>query len=779
MPDKGARRQQQQLQTKGKKRARPVEDHKVDDDTDLELDTDDFLQDAVISDAGPDGEDSDDDDEDGYDVDEAVLDASDEDDELLSDEEREFGDDEQRQQVSLAKALARRHAASAQDEAMESDDDDMNLEDDEGFDSNAQSDNTEKRPEIEPFTDSDDSDVEAPTNRVGNVPMEWYNDLPHIGYNVNGQKIMRPAVGDALDQFLSKMDDPDSWKSVHSKQDMTDTVLTNEELDIIQRIQKAEYGDVNFDPYQPTVEWFTSRVEQLPLSAAPEPKRRFQPSKWEALRVKKIILAIRRGWIVPRKPKPDRPAYHDIWSSDKVDEERPVNHPVHLPAPKRRLPGHKESYNPPEEYLWSEEEKKAWLAKDPSERRRQFMPQKYDSMRKIPAYNNFIQDQFERCLDLYLCPRTIKKRSTVNHEDLIPKLPNPKDLEPFPTKLSLTFTGHTSRIRSFSISPSGQFILSGSDDKTARLWEVATGRCLHKWQFTDEVTSVAWNPSRTSCTALIASGNDVYLVDMHAAYAATADRVVADRTAASLKGEIGKSGSSKVSWRRPIAKLAQIGVVWVLEHTKTVTNVTWHKRGDYFASVTPDAGHSSILIHQVSRRSSQQPFRKTKGLAIRVLFHPTKAHFFVATQRYVRVYDLQRQELIKKLISGVKWISSLDVHPAGENIIVGSYDKRLCWWDLELGVTPYRTLRYHKQALRSVCFHKRYPLFASSSDDGTIQLFHGMVYNDLLSNPLIVPVKVLHAHKPVDSLGALNIEWHPTQPWIISSGADGLLKLWI
>jgi len=38
-----------------------------------------------------------------------------------------------------------------------------------------------------------------------------------------------------------------------------------------------------YDPYQPTVEWFTGpgKEEVMPLSAAPEPKRRWIPSKWE------------------------------------------------------------------------------------------------------------------------------------------------------------------------------------------------------------------------------------------------------------------------------------------------------------------------------------------------------------------------------------------------------------------------------------------------------------------------------------------------------------------
>jgi ribosome biogenesis protein ERB1 len=35
------------------------------------------------------------------------------------------------------------------------------------------------------------------------------------------------------------------------------------------------------NPYEPEVDWFTRDVEIHPIHDAPEPKRRFAPSKWE------------------------------------------------------------------------------------------------------------------------------------------------------------------------------------------------------------------------------------------------------------------------------------------------------------------------------------------------------------------------------------------------------------------------------------------------------------------------------------------------------------------
>jgi ribosome biogenesis protein ERB1 len=46
-------------------------------------------------------------------------------------------------------------------------------------------------------------------------------------------------------------------------------------------------------------------------------------------------------------------------------------------------------------------------------------------------------------------------------EALLPKLPSRKELEPYPTRLSVIFKGHTERIRTFSLDPTGKWLISG------------------------------------------------------------------------------------------------------------------------------------------------------------------------------------------------------------------------------------------------------------------------------------------------------------------------------
>lgn len=220
------------------------------------------------------------------------------------------------------------------------------------------------------------------------------------------------------------------------------------------------------------------------------------------------------------------------------------------------------------------------------------------------------------------------------------------------------------------------------------------------------------------------------------------------------------------------------GPIAILRTNSAVSSVKWHRKGDYFTTVSPKAGTAAVLIHQLSKAASQQPFGKSKGGEVQLAcFHPQKPFLFVATKEHVRVYHLVKQVMVKRLMSGCRHISSIDVHGSGDHVIIGSLDRRLVWFDLDLASTPYKTLKYHERALRSVGFHPRYPLMASASDDGSIHVFHSMVYSDLMRNPLIVPVKVLRGHSVVKSLGALSMVFHPTQPWLFSAGADGNIHL--
>ena len=88
------------------------------------------------------------------------------------------------------------------------------------------------------------------------------------------------------------------------------------------------------------------------------------------------------------------------------------------------------------------------------------------------------------------------------------------------------------------------------------------------------------------------------------------------------------------------------------------------------------------------------------------------------------MYNLAEQTLLKTLTPGIRWISSMDVHPSGDHLIVGGYDKKLCWFDLELSDKPYKILRYVRRFLANALS------FASD---------HSFFYPRPKNNPFAVP----------------------------------------
>lgn len=275
--------------------------------------------------------------------------------------------------------------------------------------------------------------------------MKWYDDYDHIGYDLTGKKIAKPAdskKSDELDEFLNKMENPDYWRTVIDRQTGSKIVLTDEDIEIIKRLTSGKYAFSEVEQFE-TAPVFTQDEMKMPLSGRPEHKRSFIPSNWERLQVGKYVHAIKQGWIRPRLKKTesdeskDQQKFYDLWGQEN-EEDRLRKHMHNLPAPKCPLPDHNESYNPPPEYLFDEEEKEKWESQEPEDKKINFVPKKYGSLRLVPGYDGFIKERFERCLDLYMCPRQRKMRVQMQDEqDLLPKLPKPRDLQPFPTTLAI------------------------------------------------------------------------------------------------------------------------------------------------------------------------------------------------------------------------------------------------------------------------------------------------------------------------------------------------------
>eukprot|EP01024_Parvocaulis_polyphysoides_P020621 TRINITY_DN19687_c0_g2_i2.p1 TRINITY_DN19687_c0_g2~~TRINITY_DN19687_c0_g2_i2.p1 ORF type:complete len:457 (-),score=123.79 TRINITY_DN19687_c0_g2_i2:20-1321(-) len=256
---------------------------------------------------------------------------------------------------------------------------------------------------------SDSSEDERPRiNTIGDVPLEWYEHEKHIGYDTEGKKIVKKQGMDKLQWLLARNDSPEALRTIHDDLNGQDIVLSKEEIRMLIRLREGKYPHVEVNPYEPYNDWFSGKVRRMPITAQPERKSNFERPQWEEKKVLQLIKAMRKGWIKPRKDLDDEQnKLYLMWGDDNLasGENKTAAGLTYIPAPKPKLPGNEESYNPPKEFLPTEEEKTRWEMHEDSEEKPEFIPRQFPSLRLVPAYSEFIRERFERCLDLYLCPR--------------------------------------------------------------------------------------------------------------------------------------------------------------------------------------------------------------------------------------------------------------------------------------------------------------------------------------------------------------------------------------
>jgi ribosome biogenesis protein ERB1 len=379
---------------------------------------------------------------------------------------------------------------------------------------------------------------------------------------------------------------------------------------------------------------------------------------------------------------PDQPFL--LWTGAEEDELNMRKGPQHIAAPKLPPPGHAESYIPPDEYIPTEEEVKQWEDMDAKDRPHGLLvPKKFPNLRSVGAYEHSVRETFERCLDLYLCPRVMKRRLNIDPESLVPQLPKASDLRPFPTAKCVEYKtpyegDEPPVIRCISASPDGQFMASGASDGYVRLWEVQTGRLLRSWNLskaaslveaeagdseeTDAikpVVSIEWNPNRSHHCLLAAVGKCAMVVGTGTEGVHDAEITEALLSEARRGGNVTNPKAAKaVKWvvlsetDKPVSSFGHIsGPVCALRTKYEMANLRWHAKGDYFVTVSPKAAAAAVLIHQLSKGNSQQPFSKAKGEAQVACFHPNKPFLFVASQQHIRVYHLVKQAMVKRKLT--------------------------------------------------------------------------------------------------------------------------------
>ncbi|MFN6531406.1 serine/threonine-protein kinase [Nostoc sp. ChiSLP03a] len=319
-----------------------------------------------------------------------------------------------------------------------------------------------------------------------------------------------------------------------------------------------------------------------------------------------------------------------------------------------------------------------------------------------------------------------------------------------------TLKGHSSMVHAIAISPDGQFIASGSNDKTIKLWQMGTGklvRQLGRWSsnHSSMVHSVAFSPIPISSNLSYQSesGKSARVADLNRGILASG------------------------SWDNTI-KLWDVNtgkeIRTLTGHANWVNSVAFSPNGKFLASGSADC---TIKLWQVQTGIEIQTLTGHSDPVSSIAYSPitsttnSQERQLVASgsnDYTIKLWQIYTGRNIYTLTGHSFFVNCIAFSKNGEIIASGSGDNTIKLWHVNTG-KEIRTLIGHSDSVWSVGFSQDGQFLASGSWDNTIKLWH------------------IHSGKEISTLtGHSNyvrcVAFCPDGQTLVSGSDDDTIKIW-
>ncbi|HEY9614739.1 hypothetical protein [Allocoleopsis sp.] len=292
-----------------------------------------------------------------------------------------------------------------------------------------------------------------------------------------------------------------------------------------------------------------------------------------------------------------------------------------------------------------------------------------------------------------------------------------------------TLTGHSDWIHALAITPDGQTLVSGSFDKTIKVWQLATGELLHTLSnHTKGVLCLAISPDGK----IIASGSFDEKIHLWRLDTGELIGTLKGHTSSVRSLAMSEDGQTLIS-----GSLDETIKLWRLDTGEFLGNVSqWTRQ-----------------VCAIALSSDGQTLASAGGDGI----------------IHLQLLDTTDGEINPSpaitLTGNLSSVCSLAMTPDGEILAAGCADGNIKLWKLET-LELLSILKGHTGPVMSVVFSADMPTLISASADGTVMIWHlrtgqplGILRDDSLASVMAVAIS-------------------PDGQWMASGGADSMIKIW-
>jgi WD40 repeat protein len=284
-----------------------------------------------------------------------------------------------------------------------------------------------------------------------------------------------------------------------------------------------------------------------------------------------------------------------------------------------------------------------------------------------------------------------------------------------------TLRGHTNQVKAVAFRPDGRWLASGSDDGTARVWDVPTGRQVRLFPgqprpgaspAVHSIHSVAFGPDGKLLAT--GSGGVIDLWDL------TEDRPGPPTPARTLYAG---------------------GWAWV-------AGLAFSPDGHRLAATPRSAWEGEVRVWDLTAGGRPVPLEWAAGVANGVAFRPDGRYLAAGGQDGIlKIWDAASGRLLQSLPGHRGEVYGMAFSPDGRQLASAGADGTVRAWWIPQG-TEFRLFRGHRQGGRGVAFSADGMRLASAGTDGTVKVWDLTLhpeYADVMGRELIEPEAIAFA----------------------------------